>query len=1348
MDLKTAEEALGKELAEVYRKEYQKLTDRDADLLYMPATDKAKWWCSCGVMNLISQMHCRVCGASIADLSRIMWKDYLQGLYDREHPEAAQARAEAEAAEAAAKAEEEARLKAEEEERQRAEEEARRKAEEEEARRKAEEEERQRAEEEARRKAEEEEARRKAEEEAEEERRRIEQEARAKAEAEAAEARREAEERAKARAEAEVNEENKARMEAEAKAEEETQIKAEDVIDQEPEETLSGGKDTYEDGQVGASAPEEAVEARPEDEESEESEDVKLTASRPDEPEPEMVYSDRKDQVDTNTLETTSETHNEYKDTRLVGTWDASTYFDTAKAAPPVPDSVIGFAADEEETVAESADVTFPDDEPDELTPDETSNIEFPGGDDDLADSTIRINTSDDEDEENRLSITKEEEDEPVVAVAEDDAEEEEVAAVDDEAEAEAEDVEAEVEEEEPQPEEPDEAEDAVEDEEVDVETAEEDEETEMEEPVAEETEDEPEAEAEPEAEDEPDLSDLSFGEQPAASKEDDLFAMDIDDMDTSISGMEEYEADAADDMPTIQLEEAQEMPGFGAVQTLDAIPEEEMVEFLELPSDSKEEEEPQKKSLFGGLFGKKKNKKKPEKVPEIFGDLKLKEEEPQPTAVDETPATDDAAADETIDIDAESTETADEMIDIDAESTETADEMIDIDAESTETADEMIDIDAESTETADESIDIDAESTEDVDETINVDAADTVADDSEDEPDADETIDIDDEDIAEELADFDDEPEEEQQLVEFPDGPQEELPELSSEHGALTHFKTGITEDLPLEIPEAKEDKEATLSTSEPEEDEEATLSTPEPEEDEEATISLSEPEEEENTISSLFDDDEEENTNLISGNEDESETEPLIPITEPEEDAAEEDEESEEEPETEDTPTVELEAAEPVIPVTEPAPAEESPRVVHDEDGNPTIVFPDEPVADSRFGDLDELDFPDATIPEAPMPDPINREALPRIEFPDGPQLEHVMNPEPENKEKARPFRNPGAAEETPSGLEPEDTASAEPEEPATEAEPTAETEQPQAAEAPQPTEPEAQPAQVVLDAQQPFTPDVPPAQPQPAQPQGSGTKRTLLIVAAAVGVLAIALLGFFSLRGIFGSAEGSNAVEAAMDSIGKLEESGLPTQEDFNKALNDYNAVPYDRKAEVTNAEVLEKYKDVDLKTVRDIATRMDELNDKTPFADVIALESEYEKLTMQEKQFVHGEKLDERKQLTDTESTALKAVSNIRSLLTSSDNFKPTSIKVKDDTSMSMAYRMEIKYSYVDEQGTVKEDTTYLSMMSISDDVAYNAAVNAGKPEAYTKNSKDMAAYNKCESEEVTIDCDKMMYYLDD
>ncbi len=1258
MELKTAEEALGKELADIYRKEYQKLTDRDSDLLYMPATDKAKWWCSCGVMNLISQMHCRVCGASIADLSRIMWKDYLQGIYDREHPEEAKEREEAEAA---AKAEEEARLKAEEEARQKAEEEARQKAEEEarlkaeeearqkaeeEARLKAEEEERQKAEEEARQKAEEE-ARQKAEEEArlkaeEEERQKAEEEARLKAEEEA---RQKAEEEARLKAEEE--ERQKAEEEARLKAEEEERQKVEEEARQKAQEEAAEARREAEErararaeadaaGQVGAAAPEEAVERRAEPDVENEDAKVTLSASRPAEQEPEKVSSDRTDQVDTNTLAATEDTHNEYTDTRLVGTWDASTYFDKANAAPPAADSVIGFPEVEDELVAESSDVTFPDDKPEEVTPDETASIEFPGGEDDLADSTIRLNTSDEE-EENMLSITKEDPEPMNVLSVEDEPEPEE----EPESEAEPESMvepeeDVEVPEAEEEPEEPE----AEEEPDLEPEAEPEAEEEPDLEPEAEpEVEEEPdlEPEAEPEVEEEPDLSGLSFGEQPVAEPEPDEFAMDIDDMDTHIAAADEYEEKAEDDMPEIRLEKAQEMPGFGVVQTLDALPEEDMVEFLELPSDSVQDEQPQKKKgLFGGLFGKKKKKESAKEIPEAFSELKFKEEEPEKVS---------APVEDTEDDEAVVDESAEELTFVDEALEETgivSDETItEESAADEEAADEMIDL-----------------------------------------PDADEMIDL------------SEEPEEEQQIVEFPEEPEEELPELSSPHDALTHFENGITEDLPMNP------------------------------EEEVPTLTMPEPEEEENTISLDFGDSEDEDANLILTDTDGAEDNNLI-RTEEDETASETVEVDETEPEVAEAEEPEIEAEPEETKEDElVSAAEDGPKVIHDEDGNPTIVFPDAPIADSQFGDLDELDFPDATIPEAPMPDPINLEELPRIEFPDGPQLEHVMNPEPDNKEKARPFRNPGAAEETPSGLDSE------------EEEPSESEEAPQAEE------------EVVLEPEQEPEPEEEPTEAMTETPAEKSTGRYVMIIAIGVGILAAFLIGFFVLRSVFGTAEADNAVEAALDSIGRLEGDGLPTQEDFNKAINDYNAVPYDRKAEVTNANVLEKYKDVDLKTVRDIATRLDELNDKTPFADVIALESEFEKLTMQEKQFVHGEKLDERKQLNDTESTALKAVSNIRSLLTSSDNFKPTSIKVKDDTGMSMAYRMEISYSYVDEQGTVKEDTTYLSMMSINDDVAYNAAVNAGKPEAYTKNTKDMSAYNKCESEEISIDCDKVMYYLDD
>ena len=379
------------------------------------------------------------------------------------------------------------------------------------------------------------------------------------------------------------------------------------------------------------------------------------------------------------------------------------------------------------------------------------------------------------------------------------------------------------------------------------------------------------------------------------------------------------------------------------------------------------------------------------------------------------------------------------------------------------------------------------------------------------------------------------------------------------------------------------------------------------------------------------------------------------------------------------------------------------------------PQIVFPDEPSADALINDLDDWDFPDATIPESPMPDPVENpyKDVPPVEFPEGPQTELTMNPNPDNKDKARPFRNPGAAEETPSGQITQEAAKPQPE--LTEAS----------------RENDAEEVTPVADE----------------KVKSKTGSRTVLIIAIVIVAIAIAVVGVFTIKEIIGYSETAGVIETANSSISKLEESGIPTQEDFNKALQDYNAVPYDKQNEVENAELLEKYKDVDLKTVRDIATRIDSLTEDSSFADVLAIEQEYDRLTMQERQFVDGARLEEFKTMNEMEVTALRAISNIRTLLPDSANFKVISVAVKDDTGMSMSYRMQITYSYVDTQGTLKENTTYLSMMSDQDDVAYNEAVNTGHPENYYAGTADMEAYNECDSAEVSLDTDKLMYFLD-
>ena len=246
----------------------------------------------------------------------------------------------------------------------------------------------------------------------------------------------------------------------------------------------------------------------------------------------------------------------------------------------------------------------------------------------------------------------------------------------------------------------------------------------------------------------------------------------------------------------------------------------------------------------------------------------------------------------------------------------------------------------------------------------------------------------------------------------------------------------------------------------------------------------------------------------------------------------------------------------------------------------------------------------------------------------------------------------------------------------------------------------------------------------------------------MAAAV----IIVVGFFLINQLFGGSGSEDAIGAANASIAKLSETEIPTQEDFNKAISDYNAVPYDQKNQVENAEILEKYKDVDLKLVRDIDMKIDGLTEQTPFSEVIDTEEYYNRLTTQEKQFVDGEKIAELKQLDEMETTALQAVTCIKSLITDAEDFKVLGVSVKDDTKMSISYRMKINYSYVDAQGTLNNNTTYISMLNEQDDVAYQNALNSGDPEKYTKSTEDMDAYNRCESEEVQVDPEKLMYFM--
>ena len=1226
MELKTAEEALGKDLADIYRREYQRLTDRDADLLYMPATDRAKWWCSCGVMNLISQMHCRVCGASIADLSRIMWKDYLLDIYERENPgktpeeppKPVVAEPEPEPVEEPVPEPEPELMPAVEP---------------------------------------------------------IDEEV--------------AEPAVEAVPEIEPVDEAVTEIEPEAVAEsveepvpepETESMPAVEPIDEEVAEPVVEAVPEIEsvDEAVTEIEPEAVVEL----------ESVEEPLS---EPEPEPVVEPVVEAVpETEPVDeavadadvsvpgewkATPEISESHGESRTVGSWDAASYFnktagddysgydsfmmpeaevlaepepmtveatdvvEDAEAEPAVaeapaetetPEPVTVEATDAlEEAEAEpaaaeaSAETEAPepvtaevtdavedaepepiavevtdavDSEPEvteetepAVAPGSEVEIRIPTAGEDEEENEIKLPTAgEDEDTENELKLPTagedEEENELKIPTAGEDEEENELklpTAGDDEEEEAKLDIQT------ASASDADEPVSGI----ITSKRGDEEQEARLDVPVNDEevytsvlgsdvgTEELPDTALDASGEDqEPELvgqqGEIVEGSADAADQDmifrEQYERMDIEDLagvkdEPDSDSFEFTEQDTIpdepdDDLPMIVLEEATEMPGFGAVQTMDAKENEDSADFYEPPSDddddSPKEKKKKKSGLFGGLFGSR--DKKPKK----------KVKRSQISAVQETSESEIRVQESPMDIPDKAPEP-------------------------------------------------------EFDTTF--------------EPESDTT------------------PEQQE-----PDITPEPEPDIAPEP---------VAEDLPvieLETPDKLTDMYVHLAEGE---------------------------------ISDDFSADDQ----------------------------------------------------------------TEEPTDKQDDQDIPYIVFPEDEAVDN-IGD--ELDFPDATIPETPMPDPeIPKqfdESLPRIEFPDEPVQEITMNPEPENKEKARPFRNPGAAEETPSGIEsagesvpvlaeayPEEPQPEQPEPRPEEASAQPEPEPAEAQPAPEPEQrPEAAPAQEpdpAAAAPQP-APE-PESRPEEVSVQKSANTSGLLLTAAIVIALAvIVVVGFLLVKQLFGDGGTGDAIGAANASIAKLAESEIPTQEDFNKALSDYNAVPYDQRNGVENAEILERYKDVDLKLVRDIDQKIDSLNEQSPFSDVIDTEEHYDRLTTQEKQFVDGEKLNGLKTLSELETTALQAVTCIKSLISDAEDFKVLSVAVKDDTKMSISYRMKINYSYVDAQGTLNNNTTYISMLNEQDDVAYQKALNADKPELYTKSTEDKEAYDSCESEEVSVDSEKLMYFM--
>lgn len=270
-----------------------------------------------------------------------------------------------------------------------------------------------------------------------------------------------------------------------------------------------------------------------------------------------------------------------------------------------------------------------------------------------------------------------------------------------------------------------------------------------------------------------------------------------------------------------------------------------------------------------------------------------------------------------------------------------------------------------------------------------------------------------------------------------------------------------------------------------------------------------------------------------------------------------------------------------------------------------------------------------------------------------------------------------------------------------------------------------------------------------------------------------------------------------------IQELSEGEEITQEQIDTLFAEYEALSAGDKEKIENYEVLEKYKDVNIDTVKGLQSSVDsvtddtalrdlmtikndyealnenekrlmdvsgiqdkldslegvdidkvesmessiaEINDKTPFSDIVELKEKYDSLTMNEKKLVEFSAVESRFELTDLEKAALEAAKNVKSCMKSESSFKVKKILVKDDLEKMSFYWVLIDYSGDNSFGVSLDSTSCFGISPEFEDPFFPLAQLTGI-EDYLNGTTSYLEYVKCTEEEVEIDVEKIQYYLE-
>lgn len=218
------------------------------------------------------------------------------------------------------------------------------------------------------------------------------------------------------------------------------------------------------------------------------------------------------------------------------------------------------------------------------------------------------------------------------------------------------------------------------------------------------------------------------------------------------------------------------------------------------------------------------------------------------------------------------------------------------------------------------------------------------------------------------------------------------------------------------------------------------------------------------------------------------------------------------------------------------------------------------------------------------------------------------------------------------------------------------------------------------------------------------------------------------------------------AEIDSwVEKVYGGEIPTQVEYDEMVERFNNLGEDQ-ANIKNADILKKFEAIDLDTITQISDKIDSLDESSDFSKILEAKDDYEDLKENEKELVDIKKIDSLMELSDIENAALAACNNIKLCMKNEDSFKVNEITVKDDLEKMNFYWVLIEYSGTNSFGGNLDKTSCFGMSEDFEDPFFPLAQITGVSK-YLDSTVSYNEYTKCEKPEISVDTDKITYYLE-